>query len=287
MNKNSSKSLFNFNSKNNISSGEKVNYFKSPNNISSNSVQKNLSGSSSSFNIQKISLKLILFSLLIIVIICIVIYVIICAVHYNNIECYEKKTFYDYFFDFSNNEVCIKETKPEPVVSLPPEKKIMSISTFEKKKEVFHISNQDYSYAQGKCKCESYGGRLATKAELTDAYNNGANWCTYGWTDKQSAFYPVQKCEWDKISVKNERLPDNQKKYCGMPGINGGYFANPEIKFGVNCYGIKPEGKLNKEKAPYCPPMNFCKLEHNFEASHKLDTDDIVGFNDEQWSASM
>ena len=27
---------------------------------------------------------------------------------------------------------------------------------------------------------------------------------------------------------------------CGMPGINGGYFDNPELKFGVNCYGVKP-----------------------------------------------
>ena len=26
---------------------------------------------------------------------------------------------------------------------------------------------------------------------------------------------------------------------CGNPGINGGYFANPDLKFGVNCYGIK------------------------------------------------
>jgi hypothetical protein len=27
---------------------------------------------------------------------------------------------------------------------------------------------------------------------------------------------------------------------CGVPGVNGGYFDNPEIRFGVNCYGTKP-----------------------------------------------
>ena len=29
---------------------------------------------------------------------------------------------------------------------------------------------------------------------------------------------------------------------CGKPGINGGYFDNPKLRFGINCYGIKPEG---------------------------------------------
>jgi hypothetical protein len=27
---------------------------------------------------------------------------------------------------------------------------------------------------------------------------------------------------------------------CGRPGINGGYFDNPEMRFGVNCFGAKP-----------------------------------------------
>ena len=27
---------------------------------------------------------------------------------------------------------------------------------------------------------------------------------------------------------------------CGVPGVNGGYFDNPEMRFGVNCYGAKP-----------------------------------------------
>ena len=29
---------------------------------------------------------------------------------------------------------------------------------------------------------------------------------------------------------------------CGRPGINGGYF-DPSIKFGVNCYGVRPTQK--------------------------------------------
>lgn len=233
------------------------------------------------------TIKNIIFVILLVILICIIIYLSITIVQYYQKECYKKKSFTQYLFDFSNSDICIQEKEPVPIIKkeLPPaEKKLDILGSFESKKEVFHIANQDYTYEQAKCKCESYNGRLATKAEVTDSYNKGAQWCTYGWTDKQSAYYPVQKCKWDEIQRKNERLPDKEKSFCGMPGINGGYFANPEIKFGVNCFGVKPKGEISKAKAPYCPPMNFCKLESNYEASHKLNTDEIVGFNEEQWN---
>jgi len=235
------------------------------------------------------NVKLIIITICILIVICIVIFITLSIVHYYKTNCYQKKNFFEYLFNFSNNNVCILETEPVPElpVQLPPEKPIINLLPNPTKKEVFHIANQDYTYSQSKCKCESYGGRLATKAEVIDAYNNGANWCNYGWTDNQSAYYPVQQCDWDILQKNNERLPDKDKKYCGLPGINGGYFANPELKFGANCFGVKPKGELNKPKVPYCPPMNFCKLESNFEASHKLDTDEIVGFNNEQWSENM
>jgi hypothetical protein len=238
--------------------------------------------------LKNINVKKVLIVIAILILIALIIYIAITLIHYYNTECYEKKNLVDYIFNFSNNEVCIQEKAPVPAtpIQLPEEKKRI-LQIFDKKEEVFHISNQDYSYEQSKCKCESYGARLATNAEVTDAYNNGAHWCSYGWTEKQSAYYPVQKCEWDKIIENNERLPPKERKYCGIPGVNGGFFSNPELKFGVNCYGIKPKGKISKEKKPYCPPMNFCKLENNYEASHKLDTDEIIGFNDEKWSENM
>lgn len=258
--------------------------------VKNNSMNKSLKNTITE---KVVNYKFILISFAILVLIVLIIYILICFLHYRNTECYDKKTFFEYFFDFNDTHVCIIEHEPEPIlpetpVELPPLKEINPIiPEIEPQKEVFHIANQDYNYQQSKCKCESYGARLATKAEVIDAYNAGANWCTYGWTEKQSAYYPVQKCEWDAIQKENERLPDKAKKYCGLPGINGGFFANPEIKFGVNCYGVKPKGVLNKPKAPYCPPMNFCKLENNFQASHKLDTDEIVGFNNEQWSLNI
>ena len=152
--------------------------------------------------------------------------------------------------------------------------------------EVFHIDNQDYTYDQAKCKCKAYGARLAKKDEVVEAYNKGANWCNYGWTEGQSAFYPVQKCYWDKMMEENSRLEDKSKmRFCGLPGVNGGYFDNSYLKFGVNCYGKKPEGKVVEPKKPECPHVNkdLCTLSGNENSSHKLDTDNIAGFSDSKW----
>jgi len=232
----------------------------------------------------------IIYVIIILIILSLLIYLAIILIKYYKTDCYEKKQIFRYLFDFSSNDVCLQKNAPIPQKpkELPPvQNKIKIIPNFEPIKEVYHIANQDYTYDQSKCKCESYGGRLATKSEVIDAYNKGANWCSYGWTEKQAAYYPVQKCEWDKIHKGNERLPEKAKRYCGLPGINGGYFANPDIRFGINCYGVKPKGESNKPKTPYCPPMNFCKLETNYEASHKLDTDEITPFNDEKWSMDI
>ena len=46
----------------------------------------------------------------------------------------------------------------------------VSIPLFNKI-EVFHIANQDYTYEQAKCKCESYNAKLATYNQLVNAYN--------------------------------------------------------------------------------------------------------------------
>jgi hypothetical protein len=145
------------------------------------------------------------------------------------------------------------------------------------KKEVFHISNQDYTYEQAKCKCESYNSKLATYDQLVDAYNNGAEWCTYGWSSGQKAYYPTQKCNWEKKSSED-------KLKCGNPGLNGGFFADPSLKFGVNCYGKKPKGKITKIKDQLCNGGNYCELPQNFGANNRLETDEIAPFNNDKWN---
>ena len=51
-------------------------------------------------------------------------------------------------------------------------------------KEVFHIFNNVYTYNEAKEACEDYDARLASYDEIESAYNNGANWCSYGWSKR-------------------------------------------------------------------------------------------------------
>jgi hypothetical protein len=103
------------------------------------------------------------------------------------------------------------------------------------KNEVFNIANNLYTYDDAQAICKSYGARLASYDEIEKAYNDGAEWCNYGWSDDQMAFFPTQKSTWNNLQ-KDEKTKNN----CGRPGVNGGYMANPYLKFGVNCFGQKP-----------------------------------------------
>jgi hypothetical protein len=111
------------------------------------------------------------------------------------------------------------------VVAAPP----------KEKNEVFNVSNNLYSYEDAKAVCKAMGSRLATYDEVEEAYNNGAEWSTYGWSEGQHAYFPTQKATWEKLQTVKGHEHD-----LGRPGVNGGYFSNPNVRFGVNCYGVKP-----------------------------------------------
>jgi len=214
----------------------------------------------------------ILFKTISILIIVVLLLLAANIIYYYTSDCYQKKNLIDYMTSMSLDTCTIKESKTN---SLPYiERKL------ENDKEVFHIGNQDFTYKQAKCKCASYGARLATKSEVIETYNKGGDWCSYGWSEGQSAYYPTQKCTWDKL----QRQGKNNKYSCGMPGVNGGFFSNPKLKFGVNCYGVKPKGKAVVQKKPKCKKKDFCERERNYNASHKLGTDDIIPFNHKKWS---
>ena len=101
--------------------------------------------------------------------------------------------------------------------------------------EVFNISNNVYTYDEAKAVCSIYGAELANYDQIEQSYSNGAEWCNYGWSEGQMAFFPTQKSTWTELQ-KNPKAKNN----CGRPGINGGYMGNPNLKFGVNCFGKKP-----------------------------------------------
>ena len=119
------------------------------------------------------------------------------------------------------------------------------------RKQVFNIPGNYYSYDNAKALCTAYGAELATYDQIEKAYNSGAEWCNYGWSANQLALFPTQKKTYDTLQT----IPGHEND-CGRTGINGGYIANPNVKFGVNCYGNKPkitseEEELMKTSSPY------------------------------------
>jgi hypothetical protein len=104
------------------------------------------------------------------------------------------------------------------------------------KKEVFNIAQNKYSYSDSEPLCKAFGAELASYDQVKEAWKKGADWCNYGWVKGQTAIFPTQESTFNKL----QSGPEDQRMSCGIPGINGGYFDNPELKFGVNCYGVKP-----------------------------------------------
>jgi hypothetical protein len=115
------------------------------------------------------------------------------------------------------------------------------VPTIKFKKQVFNIPGNYYNYDNAKAVCTAYGSKLATYQQIEDSYKNGGEWCNYGWSEGQNALFPTQQKTFDNLQGIKGHEHD-----CGRPGINGGYIANPQVKFGVNCYGNKP--KINKQE---------------------------------------
>jgi len=125
------------------------------------------------------------------------------------------------------------------------------VPTIRFKKQVFNIPGNYYNYNNARALCKAYGAELATYDQLEKAYNDGAEWCNYGWSANQLALFPTQQKTYNTLQTIKGHEND-----CGRPGVNGGYIANPNVRFGVNCYGNKPkitseEEELMKTTSPY------------------------------------
>ena len=154
------------------------------------------------------------------------------------------------------------------------------------KKQVFNIPGNYYTYNDAKALCSAYGAKLANYDQIEKAYNNGAEWCNYGWSAKQLALFPTQK----KTYADLQTIPGHEND-CGRPGINGGYIANPNVKFGVNCYGYKPkmrsdEDELMKTARPYPETPQDIDFQKKVDMMKgNLDQILISPFNYDKWSS--
>jgi hypothetical protein len=151
---------------------------------------------------------------------------------------HKKKVSYEYFAE----EQCVDENNQIQTIEVPvPEKKAKK----KDKRELFLIYNK-YNYQEAREVCKMYKGRLATKQDLNDAFNRGANWCSWGWLEGQAVGYPVQEKYWMAIDKSH-------KGFCGpTAGLNVMESVDPLKKYYVTCFGLKPKQshkdvKLNKD----------------------------------------
>ena len=132
------------------------------------------------------------------------------------------------------------EPKVDITVTQPVDEDTIKVPEIAIQKQVFHLKDNKYTYDNAKAVCKAYGARLANYDDMQKAYREGGEWCNYGWSENQAALFPTQKATWEKLQKIKGHEHD-----CGRPGLNGGYIANPNIKFGVNCYGYKPKMNQN------------------------------------------
>jgi hypothetical protein len=198
----------------------------------------------------------------------------------NAIVIFMQKTFDINILDYLRTSQPKEEEKEDDAI-----KKTIKMPKCEN--EVFNVSNNKYSYEDAQAVCSSFGAKLATYDQIEAAYNKGAEWCNYGWSDGQMAFFPTQKGTWDKL----QKFP-KKKNNCGRPGVNGGYIDNPYIKFGVNCYGKKPtatENDLKRLEAQQSHPIPLTaedkelqeKIDYWKKNPDKLQ---LNSFNNTNWS---
>lgn len=157
--------------------------------------------------------------------------------------------------------------------------------------EVFNIAGNNFTYEDAQTICSAYDAKIATYDQIEEAYNQGAEWCNYGWSEGQMAFFPTQKDTWNKLQ-KHPSTANN----CGRPGVNGGYMANPKLRFGVNCFGKKPAMKesdsttmksyqetVNKQ-VPLTPEEAKMNEKMNYWKENASKLLNINGFNQNKWS---
>ena len=172
-----------------------------------------------------------------------------------------------------------QNTNPSGYPSPPP------VPEIKFKKEVFNIPGNYYNYTNAKALCQAYGANLATYKQVEDAYENSGEWCNYGWSDGQMALFPTQQKTFDNL----QKIKGHEND-CGRPGVNGGYMINPELRFGVNCYGNKPkitneEEELMKYTTPYPETAEDIAFQKRVDYwKNKVDQILVSPFNYNIWS---
>jgi hypothetical protein len=176
---------------------------------------------------------------------------------------------------------------PVPPQNEIPNKQSLAEKVMPGRQEVFNVSKNHFTYYDAEPLCKALGAELATYEQVKESWDKGGDWCNYGWTKGQNAVYPTQVSTWEKL----QQGPEDQRQACGRPGVNGGFFDNPELRFGVNCYGVKPaQSKHDADEIARRDgePLTPGAIEFDKKVSHYRSEADHIGllpFNRQQWDS--
>jgi len=191
-----------------------------------------------------------------------------------------------YFFSLDIHTIIKNIFSPTPEIDISVDhKQNTTVPEIMFSKQVFHIPDNNYTYNQAKAVCKAYDARLASYDEVEEAYNDGGEWCGYGWSKDQLALFPTLQKSYDKL----QKIKGHEND-CGRPGVNGGFIDNKNVKFGVNCYGYKPkitgeEMERMSNVRPYPITEKDKKLDRMVEKYRKNLPNILVSpFNKTQWS---
>jgi hypothetical protein len=145
----------------------------------------------------------------------------------------------------------------------------------QKKEEAFLVKSNIFNKDESNKVCKAlFNSRVATREELNADYNNGANWCNYGWTMDGSAYYPLQNNSDTPVCV-------------GLKGLNGGALDGAP-RLGITCYGVKPSEKeytsletIYRDSSIAEADMVMLEKYRKMMSSGKIK---VAPFNDKVWS---
>jgi hypothetical protein len=165
-------------------------------------------------------------------------------------------------------------TQPEVDISIVQPDKPAPTTSLDTKNQTFHVQGK-FDYMNAKAICKAYGGKIANINQVTDAYEKGAEWCNYCWSDDHMVLFPTQYKTWQSYQEIGK------KELCGRPGVNGGYNNNLLQQLGVNCFGKKPalNGPMPTQPVPQSSVDKRVKY-----WTDKLSTLTVTPFNYENWN---
>ena len=152
-----------------------------------------------------------------------------------------------------------------------------NVNNQNNQKEVYLVKSNIFGKNVANTVCKAlFNGEIATKTQIEEAANHGANWCNYGWANDNNAYYPLNQ--------------DIDNSTCsGKKGVNGGIIPNSDnYKLGINCFGVKPdESKYGSLEQIYNMDM-FNELERETLNNYKKKLNNgeikLEAYNPNQWS---